>query len=101
MEVFAPSSSFCQHVSCVRETEILVEQPPQGVFVCDHAGLVINKLSLYQEFDGQIDGQIREEKCSTWARKGRVEEGSGRREEGLVVRVRCRLLKVWMIEGSW
>jgi len=32
---------------CVRETEILVEQqPPQGVFVCDHAGLVINKFSL-------------------------------------------------------
>ena len=33
---------------CVRETEILVEQqPPQGLFVCDHAGLVINKeLSL-------------------------------------------------------
>jgi len=31
----------------VREPEILVEQqPPQGVFVCDHAGLVINKFSL-------------------------------------------------------
>jgi len=31
----------------VRETEILVEQqPPQGVLVCDHAGLVINKFSL-------------------------------------------------------
>jgi len=29
-----------------RETEILVEQqPPQGVFVCDHAGRVINKFS--------------------------------------------------------
>ena len=29
-----------------KETEILVEQqPPQGVFVCDHAGLVINKFS--------------------------------------------------------
>ena len=28
------------------ETEILVEQqPPQGVFVCDHAGLVIDKFS--------------------------------------------------------
>jgi len=26
---------------------VLVEQqPPQGVFVCDHAGLVINKFSL-------------------------------------------------------
>ena len=31
----------------VRETEILVEQqPPQGVFFCDHAGLVIHKFSL-------------------------------------------------------
>jgi len=30
----------------VRETEILVEhQPPQGVFVCDHAGRVINGFS--------------------------------------------------------
>ena len=30
----------------MRETEILEEQQsPQGVFVCDHAGLVINKLS--------------------------------------------------------
>jgi hypothetical protein len=29
------------------ETEILVEQqPPQGVFVCDHAGRVINEFSL-------------------------------------------------------
>jgi len=32
---------------CVRETEILVEQQlPQGVLVCDHAGLAINILSL-------------------------------------------------------
>ena len=31
----------------MRETEILVEQQtPQGVLVCDHAGRVINKLSL-------------------------------------------------------
>ena len=31
----------------VRESEILVEQqPPQGVFVCDHAGRVINEISL-------------------------------------------------------
>ena len=30
----------------MREIEILVEeQNPQGVFVCDHAGLVINKFS--------------------------------------------------------
>jgi len=42
--------SFCTEgfdVYCVRETEILVEQqPPHGAFVCDHAGLVINKFSL-------------------------------------------------------
>ena len=44
--VFAPPSPFFKNVLCVRETEILVEQqPPQGVFVCDHVGLVINKLS--------------------------------------------------------
>ena len=31
----------------MRETEIIVEQKnPQGVLVCDHAGLVINKFSL-------------------------------------------------------
>ena len=40
-------SPFFKHVQCVRETEILVEQqPPQGVLVWDHAGLVINKFSL-------------------------------------------------------
>ena len=37
------------------ETEILVEQqPPQGVFVCDHAGLAMNKLSFtlfHQDLD--------------------------------------------------
>jgi len=33
--------------SAENKIEILVEQqPPQGVFVCDHAGLVINNLSL-------------------------------------------------------
>ena len=33
-----------RNVWCVRETEILVEQqPPQGVLVCDHAGLARNK----------------------------------------------------------
>jgi len=47
MGVFAPPSPFFKNVQCVSETEILVEQqPPQGVFACDHAGLVINKLSL-------------------------------------------------------
>ena len=31
----------------MRETEILVEQqPPQGVLVCENAGLVINEFSL-------------------------------------------------------
>jgi len=35
---------FFKNVECVRETEILVEQqPPQGVFICDHAGRVIIK----------------------------------------------------------
>ena len=30
----------------MKETQILVEQqPPQGFFICDHAGLVINKSS--------------------------------------------------------
>jgi len=37
----------------VRETEILVEQqPPQGVCVCDHAGLVINKFPPAEERGG-------------------------------------------------
>ena len=39
------SPSF-QNMKCARETKILVEQhasAPQGVFVCDHAGRVINK----------------------------------------------------------
>ena len=40
----------------MRETEILVEQqPPQGVLVCDHAGLVINKFSLLaQVLSGRV-----------------------------------------------
>ena len=47
MRVFAPPSPFFKNVHCVGENEILVEQqPPQGVLVCDHAGLVINQLSL-------------------------------------------------------
>ena len=30
----------------MRDAEILLEQqPPQGVFACDHTGLVINKFS--------------------------------------------------------
>ena len=37
---------FFTNVQCARETEILVGQElPKGVFICDHAGLVINKLS--------------------------------------------------------
>ena len=49
---FLPSSRLKQesnikNVWCVRETEILVEQQtPQGVFVCDHAGFVINEFSI-------------------------------------------------------
>ena len=47
MGVFAPPSPFCEHLECVKEAEILVQQQtPQGVFDCDHAGLVMNKFSL-------------------------------------------------------
>jgi hypothetical protein len=47
MGVFAPPSLSFKNVKCVRETEILAEQqPPRGVLVCDHAGLVINQLSV-------------------------------------------------------
>jgi len=46
MGVFKPVSPFLKNVKCARETKILVEQqPPQGVFVCDHASLVINEFS--------------------------------------------------------
>ena len=46
MGVFAPPSPFCKNVKCQRETEILVEQqPPEGAFVYDHAGRVINQFS--------------------------------------------------------
>ena len=39
-----PNTTGFKIVWCVRETEILAEQQlPQGVFVCDHAGLVINQ----------------------------------------------------------
>ena len=41
-------------MKCVRESEILVEQqPPQRVLVCDHAGRVINKLSLAEAVSEQ------------------------------------------------
>ena len=45
---------------CVRENEILVEQhPPQGVLVCDHAGLVINKFSRKDlSADGDVLGGV-------------------------------------------
>jgi len=46
MGVFSPPYPFFKNVKGVRKTEILVEQqPPQGVLVCDHAGLVINTIS--------------------------------------------------------
>jgi len=39
----------------VGETETLVEQqPPQGVLVCDHAGLVINKFSFQAVSVGRL-----------------------------------------------
>ena len=46
MGTFAPPSPLVKNVPCVGETEIPVEQqPPRGIFVCDHAGLVINTSS--------------------------------------------------------
>ena len=40
------SDATLKNVLCVRETKILSgQQTPQRVLVCDHAGLVINKLS--------------------------------------------------------
>jgi len=48
----------------VRETEILVEQqPPQGVLVCDHAGLVINKFSSFTGVRGTPARNKRGELC--------------------------------------
>ena len=47
--VFAPPSPFFKSMKCESETEILAEQqPPQGVLVCDHAGLVMDRFSLRQ-----------------------------------------------------
>ena len=47
MGVVAPLYPFFQNVYRVRESEILVEQQlPQGVFVRDHAGRVINRCFL-------------------------------------------------------
>ena len=47
MGVFAPPSPFFKNVLCVRKFEILIEQQPtQEVFVCDHAGPVINQFSF-------------------------------------------------------
>jgi len=53
-----------QMVAPVRETEILnleEQQPPQGVFVCDHAGLVNNKFSRSGEASsGRIPPRLEE-----------------------------------------
>ena len=39
--------------TCVRKTEILLKQQPlQGVFVSDHAGLVINEFPQNNEEEG-------------------------------------------------
>jgi len=39
-------SEMNKNVQCVRESKCLEEeQPPQGVFVGDHAGLVVNQFS--------------------------------------------------------
>ena len=43
-------------VLCVRETEVLGEQqPPKGVFISDHACLVIKSSSPTPEADGCMD----------------------------------------------
>ena len=45
-----------ENLQCVIETEILVEQqPPKGVFICDHAGLVIKRFSPKTAADGCTD----------------------------------------------
>ena len=52
-----PAAPFFKNVQCARETEILVEQqPPQGVFVCDHAGLVINQYRCPARFRWHAKG---------------------------------------------
>ena len=62
-----------------RETEILVEQqPPQGVLVCDQAGLVIDKFSKKCEYDGVEPCLQRWKRASEWCEN----EGAGRRLSG-------------------
>ena len=54
MGLFTPASFVrLNNVSCVRETKIPEEQQPQqGIFVWDYAGLVINQFSLARESVG-------------------------------------------------
>ena len=60
----------------MRETEILAEQQlPQGVLVCDHAGLVINNFSL-----SQVPGHLQPE--SAPARVQPAEKGGERLTRG-------------------
>ena len=66
MGVFAPPSHFFENVKCVGETEMLVEQqPPQGVLVCDHAGLVINQFSYARRGAGTFPRTQPRKSCST------------------------------------
>jgi len=61
----------------VRDTEILVEQqPPQGVLVCDHAGLVINKFSSAWPFPRR-DVHVHERLVSPNGGERREEEKGG------------------------
>ena len=47
-ESLAPPSHFFQNLQCVTETEILEEYlPSKGVFICAHAGPVINESSSH------------------------------------------------------
>ena len=80
----------------MRETEILVEQQtPKGVLVCDHAGRVINKLSLSVSclataaratIDETGESRIRREPANRSARPMQPPTASGLHEEKLPVR---------------
>ena len=61
----------CKHRG-VRETEILVEQQlPQGIFVCDHAVLVINQFSPRGGSEvHQVDRH--DQKCAAVPRRARM-----------------------------
>jgi len=90
----------------VRETEILVEQqPPQGVLVCDHAGLVIDKFYNQESLE---DGAVRGTGAAA-GQDGRSEgqsaAGSEKGKGGKGMRVRSSILLrpfEWLVRAlSW